>query len=298
MSRSTMRRVGGISMGVLGLSTVSLTLYLTIPMPKYDTSLKENLDPYQYSKFKLNKVDKITEDAKLLKVAIPSDKFSNDFLSIIHHIWVKQPFIQTERPYTPLKPITKDTREIELLVKLYKNSEIGNYINNLKPNDEIELRGPNLSFDLNMFDRNNLVFIVGGTAITPAMQSINSLLSTNSNKQIHLIYSSTNEESTYFKSDLLDMSRKFGNLHLNFINSSKEGHLDMYKLKQSLGLGGSWWSYFDNNNKFDLKDFNFIISGNDRFIQHVAGAKGLFNQGNLGGLLAGFNLNKNQIRKL
>lgn len=266
MTKFSVRRV---SMGVIGLSAISLTLYLTIPIPKYDTSLKYNLDPYQYSKFKLLSIENLTQDSKLIKIELPYSKLPNNFISIIHHLWIKQPYIQIERPFTPTNPITQDTKEIELLVKLYKNSEISNYINNLKVNDFIELRGPNLTFDLNLFNRDNLVFIVGGTGITPALQSINTLLSKDNDKKITLIYNSTNEESTYFKSKLLDLTNENNNLRVNFINTSKQGHLDLFKLKHSLGLNTSWFSYFDKNNKINLRDTNFIISGNEKLVHII-----------------------------
>ncbi|TIA86681.1 hypothetical protein E3P99_03597 [Wallemia hederae] len=265
----------------------------------WQDSLKDNLDPLQFSKFTVSSITDINFDTKLLKIALPPSKFPTQFNNVIHHVWLKQPFIQIERPFTPIKPLTNDTKEIELLVRCYQSSEIGNYIRNLRANDEIELRGPNLSFDLSLYNKPNLVFIVAGTAITPAIQAIQHYKKNKTDTKISLIYSYSNEDSAYLKNELLDLQNDFDNLKTHFIDTSAQGRLDLHKLKHSLGLKTSWFDIaHDKANSIQLEDANFIISGNENFIQDVAGRRGLFNQGELGGLLSRLDIRKDQVRKL
>ena len=259
-----------LGLSFVGISVSIFTLYLTLPTSTINTSLSHTLDPFLYSKFKVRNVEQLTNDTKLISIDIPKHKLppsNKDYpywVPSISHIWVKQPNIQVERPYTPLEEIKPDTNTIKLLVKRYKDSEVSNYVNDLKLNDDIEIRGPNLTYDLsvkNLKKDDDLVFIVGGTGITPAYQYIKSKLNDNNCPNINLIYS-TNSDSYYLSKDLESLKQSNSSkLTINHLDSDN-GRINLKYLRKSLGLSNNifnWWSNDENTlqNKF------FIVCGND-----------------------------------
>ncbi|KAH6840967.1 hypothetical protein B0I37DRAFT_385694 [Chaetomium sp. MPI-CAGE-AT-0009] len=110
---------------------------------------------------------------------------------------VKQPELMVAREYTPLPVVGGGGEEggemgkLRLYVRRMERGEVSNYLARLKVGDEVELRGPKLGFDLrarvgvegrgdaegaDLGEKKKVVFLAGGTGISPALQAAKALL--------------------------------------------------------------------------------------------------------------------------
>ena len=96
----------------------------------------------------------------------------------------KQPQLQIARSYTPLPPSeVYDGFEkyqdgaLRFLIRQEVNGEVSGYLHKLPLGATIDLRGPHLEYSIDE-DVEEIVFIAGGTGIAPALQALNSFLST------------------------------------------------------------------------------------------------------------------------
>ncbi|KAI9742065.1 MAG: mitochondrial peripheral inner membrane protein [Cirrosporium novae-zelandiae] len=93
---------------------------------------------------------------------------------------VKQPQLQVSRAYTPLPPQcsqpdnTLNYNGLQLLVRRYPSGEVSGYLHRLSPEDNVELRGPHEEFNI-PDDVEEIVFLAGGTGISPALQTVHTL---------------------------------------------------------------------------------------------------------------------------
>lgn len=103
----------------------------------------------------------------------------------ISSLSVKQPDIMIERSYTPLQtPLHAELEgKVDILVKKYENGEMGRYLHSLQPGqDQIEVRGWLKTWDDSVMEGHGkapldeIVFIAGGTGISPAYQLLSSIL--------------------------------------------------------------------------------------------------------------------------
>ncbi|KAH8923711.1 hypothetical protein BT69DRAFT_139816 [Atractiella rhizophila] len=147
-------------------------------------------------------------------------------------LFVKQPQLQIERPYTPLfypfRPLEETTVEtlktfgvkkaqlttegkndtvLELLVKRYEDGEVSRWLWNLNPGDKIELKG---MFELwgrrwkdAHLDFEDYFFIVGGTGITTFHQFASHIFSRSPDP-----YNSQQNRFVYFPSPTSSSSRE------------------------------------------------------------------------------------------
>ncbi|SCV70232.1 BQ2448_1626 [Microbotryum intermedium] len=155
---------------------------------------KRPLSPDYFIPLTINKVTRLNHDNTLIELDLPNSlspnqnnhgsakNFSGQAPWWIHSIFVKQPELQIQRPYTPLNTtflqpssFSEDSSStIQLLIKRYDDGEVSRYLHRLGPGDQVQIRGPVLTTELARVDR--IVFIAGGTGITPAHQTITSFL--------------------------------------------------------------------------------------------------------------------------
>jgi hypothetical protein len=105
-----------------------------------------------------------------------------------HPLWsveFKQPEVQISRHYTPLPPQSKggddvlDGAESErngalrFYIRAHSDGEMSHYLQRLRPQDTVHLRGPHIGFDLvkRLGACKNIVFLAGGTGLVPGMQA-------------------------------------------------------------------------------------------------------------------------------
>lgn len=105
-----------------------------------------------------------------------SDQFSDAWKKGIWSVQVKQPQLQIGRSYTPLPPTQKAelTGKLRFLIRQEPQGEVSTYIHKLPVGANIELRGPQIEYEIAK-DVDEILFLAGGTGIAPALQTAYSL---------------------------------------------------------------------------------------------------------------------------
>ncbi|KAK0541852.1 hypothetical protein OC845_006873, partial [Tilletia horrida] len=187
-----------------------------------NSRLSAHLDPHTYGRFRVLSVHRTTTPSLLksdssgdgqhilLRIRAPvpatnSSSYSDLDSFRIESVYMKEPALQIERAYTPLRrpgnpapldpPIslananTAPGETLELLIKRYPDGEISRYASTLRAGDVVELRGPNVTWSLERdhpglrgqardgsdLDPPTILMLVGGTGITTAHQLLHSL---------------------------------------------------------------------------------------------------------------------------
>lgn len=138
------------------------------------------LDPKNWKNFKLKSVLPYNHDSSRFVFELPPNTDSG--LTVASAVLTRsadpealqdngKPVI---RPYTPIT--SPDTEgEIEFLVKRYDNGKMSKHIHDLKPGDELAIKGPikKIDYKPNTWDRIGLV--IGGSGFTPAWQILQAI---------------------------------------------------------------------------------------------------------------------------
>lgn len=106
----------------------------------------------------------------------PSDEFSDAWKKGIWSVQVKQPQLQIGRSYTPLPPTQQAefAGELRLLIRREPHGEVSTYLHKLPVSANIELRGPQIEYEIPK-DVDEILFLAGGTGIAPALQTLYTL---------------------------------------------------------------------------------------------------------------------------
>ena len=118
----------------------------------------------------------------------------------IWNVHFKQPQIQIVRPYTPLPPnaseLKKEENVLRFLIRRDPHGEVSSYLHSLPIGSIIELRGPNLEYELTP-DVRQVVFFAGGTGIAPALQVAHAMFDVDGNEQgrkLHILWANRKRE--------------------------------------------------------------------------------------------------------
>ncbi|KTW26692.1 hypothetical protein T552_02699 [Pneumocystis carinii B80] len=213
----------------------------------------------------------------------PSKQYQN---CPIQNVLLKNSDIQIQRYYTP---IYISPTKVVLLVKFYEDGEVSRWIHRKRVGDRIELRGPFLEWQWNDNKWKNVLFIAGGTGITPAYQLLSYIFQDGIQfmPKFHLIYANRNPDEILLKKELDSLQEKYSeNLKITyFVDSSLDNKiLDNYLIR-SINLHDIIQA-FPSSSCTD-SDTIVLVCGTDGFVSYIAGPKDTVygEQGNLGGLL-------------
>lgn len=121
--------------------------------------------------------------------------------------------IKTSRPYS----ISSAPNQIgcyDITVRRINDGFVSNYLlDELAVGDEIETTSPTGQFHHNpLFHGEDLVYIAGGSGITPFMSMIREMTDRNLSRQVHLIYGSRIKSDIVFGDELTERSSRHHNL--------------------------------------------------------------------------------------
>ena len=114
------------------------------------------------------------------------------------------------RSFTPVSS-NLDLGRMELVVKIYPGSKIGNYLRNLSLNEQVSIRGPSGSFQkYHRFLCDRIGMIAGGTGITPMYQFIRAICEDSADEtKITLLYGNHTEDDILMRGELDKFQRMF-----------------------------------------------------------------------------------------
>lgn len=190
----------------------------------------------------------ITHDTKIFKV-----KFSPGSFMIVptgHHVSIQAHIDgkQVERSYTPVLPLSDhrpDGSSLELMIKLYKNGRMSQYLSRLSSGDSIVVTDPEGTFDSSrLSSANNVVLIAAGTGFTPMAKVIRDLVCSNEhrkNRSTKLLFANKTEEDVLWRSELEQLTKSTQNFEMVTVLSNPgntwrgcRGRIDSRVLKEHL----------------------------------------------------------------
>ena len=107
----------------------------------------------------------------------------------LYAYYIKEPTIQVERPYTPLRLLNRsDPCILDMLIKRYTDGELSRYLHRLRVGAPVYIRGPELSWHLNPAQNcpDEIVMLVGGTGIAASHQLLSNVF--DAKKEGHVPY--------------------------------------------------------------------------------------------------------------
>ncbi|WFD26860.1 cytochrome-b5 reductase [Malassezia nana] len=129
---------------------------------------------------------------------------------------VKEPHIQVERAYTPLYALARpDPRDLQLLVKRYRDGEVSRYLHRVRPGTDVSLRGPEVTWQLRDDTPipEEIVMLVAGTGVTTAHQLLSNVFDsgaiTPTTPRITVLYAAPTMDSLQLIPELNRYQKKF-----------------------------------------------------------------------------------------
>lgn len=118
--------------------------------------------------------------------------------------------------------ISSAPHEEELRITIKKIGTFSSYLHKLKISDELKTSQPYGFFYPEPEEENDIVFIIGGIGITPALSIIKDLTYKKSTRPIHLFYSNQTEKDILFAEELSELKKQNPNLSVqHFITREK-----------------------------------------------------------------------------
>lgn len=168
------------------------------------------LHPQQYRKFPLIRKDKLSPNTFRFVFALPK---SRDVLGLPtgQHVAIRGECAgkMVARSYTPTSN-NSDLGRMELVIKVYPDGLLTNYLANLEINDLVEFRGPKGSMTYTRDLCKSLGMVAGGTGITPMYQLIRAICEDpKDTTQVSLLYANQTEEDILLREELDNWASKF-----------------------------------------------------------------------------------------
>lgn len=186
-------------------------LYLFLPpsLRPASSSASPELDPQRYARFRVARVEGVSERHVLVEVEVPpasreafrglsssggaetGGKPGQGTIATLRHVCIKSPDLQIERPYTPINDVAADG-VLRLVVKRVRGGEVGRcvrrsglgglsrqrlksrrdrHIHSLKVGDPIEIRGPIRTAEIDLDAYDDVAMVRGRVSLCPTTVS-------------------------------------------------------------------------------------------------------------------------------
>ncbi|XP_078428027.1 FAD/NAD(P)-binding oxidoreductase [Wolffia australiana] len=288
--RTTRGAVAAVSGGIAFLCAWSAPLTCHLEEEKQEASEKVALNPDKWTEFKLIETARVSQNSHLFRFTFDSDAKLG--LNVASCILTRAPLGEDAegkkkyvvRPYTPISDIELKGY-FDLLVKVYPEGKMGQYIAELKPGDVLEVKGPVEKFRYTPNMKKHIGMIAGGTGITPMLQIINEIIkNTDDNTQVSLLYGNVSPDDILLKGKLDQIAATHPNIKIFYTVDNPStgwrggvGYISKDMVLKGLPAPG--------------EDTMILVCGPPGMMKHVSGEKAKdWTQGELSGLLkeAGF----------
>jgi Oxidoreductase FAD-binding domain len=155
--------------------------------------------------YKLVKKDPVSSTASIFVLQPQEDpqgpeRYKEAWQKGIWNVHFKQPQLQIIRPYTPLPSpdavSVEDAGRLRFLIRNDMYGEVSSYLHRLPIGSQIELRGPNLEYEISP-EVKQVVFFAGGTGIAPALQVAYALFGSKGygkDSKLHILWANRKRE--------------------------------------------------------------------------------------------------------
>ncbi|KAI4834193.1 hypothetical protein E4T44_08991 [Aureobasidium sp. EXF-8845] len=159
--------------------------------------------PAEYREFKLSSKTELSKGIWKFVFALPSST-SVLGLPIGQHIAIRGQVGDhtVTRSYTPISD-NRDLGRLELMIRLYRDGQLSQYLGKLQVGDEVEIRGPKGSMRYRKGMSKRLGMVGGGTGITPLYQLIRSICEDKTDDtEVSLVYANRSEADIMMRQKL------------------------------------------------------------------------------------------------
>lgn len=234
----------------------------------FDDPAENGISQTEYTGFRLIKATEICNSHKLLIFKSTSAEGKKVRWKPGDHFLLKyiSKDMSCTKAYTPIKQ--KDYSEdydFAVIIKVYYDGLVSNYLNNLHEGNTILWRGPYGALEVipNKFSR--VIMIAQGTGIAALMSVIDNILGNeDDNTKIYLFYCTHSEDTILFRNELYGYKQYWNFAYKIFISSYSEH--TKYKYQEPIV-----------HHKFSLEDLEplelfqssnqFLVCGSEKFIK-------------------------------
>lgn len=135
-----------------------------------------------------------------------------------------------------------ESKNLRITTRIREESGFKKTLDSLPVGTAIETEGPTGTYIFDENEEGSHVFIAGGIGITPFRSFIKYVVDKKLNTPIHLIYSNSDSDFV-FKKELEAWDKENENIKVDFVDTSKTGHLDekiIRKLVSDINLHTFW----------------------------------------------------------
>jgi len=180
----------------------------------------------KYLQLRISEIREETATAKTLRL-ISQEGYLPPFQAGQYiNLFVNTCNIHTSRPYS-IASSPGQTGYYDITIRQVENGFVSDYLlNEVRVGDLFKSTAPSGNFFYNpLFHGKNLVFLAGGSGITPFMSMIREVTDRGLDRNIQLIYGSRNEDDIIYKEELAERSRQHHNFTIaSVISEPKSGY--------------------------------------------------------------------------
>ncbi|GAO51759.1 ferredoxin reductase-like protein [Saitoella complicata NRRL Y-17804] len=282
----------GLKVGMI-LSMIYMGYQLLTIDPSKEGHIKPKTFENQFfAPFEVEKVEDVSPTTRLFRL-IPTEGtvVKEEQLQAIGHVFVKNPTMQIERPYTPT---SWSPSHIDLLIKAYPDGEMSRYIHRQQPGEMIQVKGVYETWKVDR-EVEEVVCVVGGTGVAAAKQLVEEVWQKAPKEgkeeavdrwtpKITVVHAARDPSELIFKSEFTKLATSNPSFNYHPITdapSSATTRITADTLRKLFPT--------DTGDKEKEKKRIVLVCGSDGFVEYVAGQKGVgegeLGQGVFGGLL-------------
>ncbi|XP_060081713.1 NADH-cytochrome b5 reductase-like [Ylistrum balloti] len=191
----------------------------------------------EYHQFTLESISRVTKDTQIYRFHLPMGRSLG--LKLGQHV-ILRGVVDGDvvtRQYTPVSDV-KVTDYFELLIKLYENGKMSQFIRAWKPGIKVDLRGPFGEYSYTPNQHARLMMLAAGSGIAPMAQIIQGILNNEEDDtRIQLLYACRTYNDILMKSQL-DEWTEFWNFSVLYVLSQEPTRAkNNYRYSDKVQLG-------------------------------------------------------------
>ncbi len=186
-------------------------------------SVEHSINLFHPKKIRLgvSEIQQETGTTRTLRL-VPKDGYLPPFQAGQYiNVFVDVAGIRTSRPYS-ISSSPGQTAYYDITVRRVSDGFVSEYLlDEIRVGDELESSGPAGTFNYNpLFHGDDLVFLAGGSGITPFMSMIREVTDRNLNRRIHLIYGCDSPDDVIFAEELARRAENHPNFSWDLVIST------------------------------------------------------------------------------
>lgn len=161
------------------------------------------LTPHEYRKYTLKAKKEVSEGIWRFTFSLPTE-WSVLGLPIGQRVAIRGNVGDhtVTRSYTPISS-NRDLGRLELLIRVYPDGQLGNYLKDLRVKEEADIRGPKGAMRYRKGMSKHISMVGGGTGITPLFQIIRAICEDKTdNTRVTLVYGNRSEGDIMMREQL------------------------------------------------------------------------------------------------